>query len=623
MLGIGSIKQITVIKEVNMKRSTLRLLSVVLSVLLMGACFGISVFADSAAWNGSDIATGFGTGTGTESDPYLITNASELAYLAKTTNEKTDYTNVYFRQTADIDLNEKPWTPIGGVSGSFKGIYDGNGFSVKGLNCDTISLDGKAKEYAGLFGAATGATIKNLTVSGSIVRSNKFAAPIVGYGKNLINIINCRSEIAYVDGACAGGIVGRVDFSEFNSDDKNLIIACVSDSDIFTRGNVSEDGTTGRTYTYCGGIVGVSSAATIAYCTNNGDVDIIPLLNEGYSVWCGGIVGANGSDNCRSNIYFCTNNGNVKSYTSYDVSAILEKAPGTVVNTYTNKMRLGGIVGHFTNKMENNIVAGCFNNGEVAIYKSSAAGAEKLSAGESADRGAGGIIGLANRPCISTCNYTIMEPGIDTDSSGSGVQSTITVVSADSVKGEAGLQILERGNTFESLLKILVSHSLTNSYYTANEIKTMEQFIGGLTMEDFMVSIAQAQFSELESVINSVWKTREDGAPVVSSPEAAIQVTSMIAQVQELVNDTLSAIEEGGDPTDGDEEDTDTDESQTESDTASVTTGVESQKTQNSSSSTEKEEKKGCKSSLNIAFITVTAVACVGCTLILRKRRAE
>lgn len=619
-----------------MKKHALRILSIVISVLLAGASFGTFAFAeDTAPWNGSDIAEKFGQGTGTEDDPYLISSGAELAYLASTTNEKTDYTDVYFEQTANIDLNEKPWTPIGGASGSFKGVYDGGGFTVKGLNCDTIALDGDAKEYAGLFGAASGATIMNLTVTGSIVRSNKFAAPIVGYGRNLTNIINCRSEVAYVDGACAGGIAGRIDFSEFNSEERNMVIACVSDSNIFTRCNVSADGSTGRAYTYCGGIVGASIATTVAYCTNNGDLDLIPLENKAYPIWSGGIVGVNGSNLYRSNIYFCTNNGYLKTYTSYDVSSILEQAPGTKVNTYENIMRIGGIAGHFTNKIDNNIVAGCLNNGDIAIYKSSDANAERMSADESTTQRAGGIIGLANKKCISDNNYTVMSPGIAVDNSGSSVEDSITVITADAVKGDAGLTVLERGNTLDSFIGLLVSHSLSNSYYTANEIKAMEEYTDNVPMQEYLTSAAKTQFAVFEPFITDIWQTRSDGEPVISNAETAIILSALFDGVQNYVNEALAILEEGGDPlnpgdiTDdpndtGDISDTDNNDTTTgTTDSTGDTSGQSGSSVQQTTSSNGGKDEKGCGSSVGAVSVTLMAVACIGCAAVALKRRKE
>ena len=59
----------------------------------------------SAIWDGS-IAAGFAGGSGTEDDPYLISNGSELAYLAQQVNSGNRYENVHFKLTNDIYLND-------------------------------------------------------------------------------------------------------------------------------------------------------------------------------------------------------------------------------------------------------------------------------------------------------------------------------------------------------------------------------------------------------------------------------------------------------------------------------------------------------------------------------------
>lgn len=61
--------------------------------------------ADSNIWDGT-VAAGFDGGTGTETDPYLISNGAELAYLADMVNKGTDYTDNHFKLTADIVLND-------------------------------------------------------------------------------------------------------------------------------------------------------------------------------------------------------------------------------------------------------------------------------------------------------------------------------------------------------------------------------------------------------------------------------------------------------------------------------------------------------------------------------------
>lgn len=57
----------------------------------------------SLVWDGS-VAEAYKSGTGTESDPYIISTASEFAYFASQASS-TDYSGVYFKVTNNIKLN--------------------------------------------------------------------------------------------------------------------------------------------------------------------------------------------------------------------------------------------------------------------------------------------------------------------------------------------------------------------------------------------------------------------------------------------------------------------------------------------------------------------------------------
>ena len=118
-------------------------------------------------WDGT-IAEKFAGGTGTESDPYQISNGAELAYLAQQVNAGTNCSGEYFKLTNDIRLNEQDvptggnsWTPIGnGFDESFSGIFDGAGHVIRGLYISDAA-------FPGLFGMVDG-TVQNLVVQGSV-----------------------------------------------------------------------------------------------------------------------------------------------------------------------------------------------------------------------------------------------------------------------------------------------------------------------------------------------------------------------------------------------------------------------------------------------------------------------
>ena len=117
-------------------------------------------------WDGT-ISSGFEYGNGSEESPYLITTGEELAYLAETVNNGTNYSGQYFQLINDIDLNNIEWTPIGNTSNSFRGIFDGAGHIISNVTISTNSTPSSIESY-GIFGTIGGgaqrAVIKNLEI---------------------------------------------------------------------------------------------------------------------------------------------------------------------------------------------------------------------------------------------------------------------------------------------------------------------------------------------------------------------------------------------------------------------------------------------------------------------------
>jgi predicted RND superfamily exporter protein len=62
-----------------------------------------ALLSDENNWDGT-VATSYRNGSGTSSDPYIISNAKELAYFEKMLHE-TSYENTYFELANDIIIN--------------------------------------------------------------------------------------------------------------------------------------------------------------------------------------------------------------------------------------------------------------------------------------------------------------------------------------------------------------------------------------------------------------------------------------------------------------------------------------------------------------------------------------
>ena len=144
-------------------------------------------------------------GKGTAENPYEIRNVNDLKLLAEKVNSGETYEGKYFKQTANIDLedleNEPNWTPIGKENNHFKGIFDGGGHKITSLSI--TSSNGKI----GLFGFVSNATIRNCNVAGKI-EGDTFVGGIAGQGIGIIRNCYALADVT-ARTAIAGGIAGR------------------------------------------------------------------------------------------------------------------------------------------------------------------------------------------------------------------------------------------------------------------------------------------------------------------------------------------------------------------------------------------------------------------------------
>ena len=150
-------------------------------------------------------------GKGTAENPYEIRNVNDLKLLAEkvngneTANSGVTYEGKYFKLTANIDLKNEEWTPIGTMlveeGRPFQGTFDGGGHQITKLKITGGS-------YAGLFGYTEGAVIKSCNVTGEVNGYN-CTGGIVGYATDNTHILNCSFQgNVEGDGEERGGIVG-------------------------------------------------------------------------------------------------------------------------------------------------------------------------------------------------------------------------------------------------------------------------------------------------------------------------------------------------------------------------------------------------------------------------------
>lgn len=216
-------------------------------------------------------------GKGTEANPYAISTADELWLLAKKVNAGNWYMDKYFQLTRDIDLENKEWTPIGFDDNGFGGNFSGKKSSGGNYTISGLKINQTATEYSqyGLFGyfanSSSGATISNVTVSGSITinaTAEVYAGGIAGVCGATTNIKDCTSrctiEVTGTGSIRTGGIAGKLDISISNIEN------CRNEGDITIKG---ESATTGKTVA-AGAIIGHDYTAklTMSGCTNKGTI---------------------------------------------------------------------------------------------------------------------------------------------------------------------------------------------------------------------------------------------------------------------------------------------------------------------------------------------------------------
>ena len=313
--------------------------------------------------NGYTNTIQFAGGDGTETDPYQVATQEHLDAVRYNLS-------AYYIQTADIDLGNAEWEPIGYMpledeGSGFSGTYDGNGYAISNLSIKTLNMD---NVYVGLFGYNEGGTLKNITLekinidieissTTLICYTGTYHSPyfggVVGCGDGIIDncvvdgqiSIDCNVYIesggnlkALIPDIYVGGVAGTGTCSN-----------CISYTNIHAFGEAEIEGMSNHesVTVVCGGIVGIANGinAEILKCVNFGN---IYASSDGFAV-AGGISGEDGS------IHYCINAGNITTNsTSFEV-----------ITSDRQQSTAGGIVGTSSADLSSY----CINFGDVSAIK--------------------------------------------------------------------------------------------------------------------------------------------------------------------------------------------------------------------------------------------------------------
>ncbi len=390
-----------------------KLLSIFVLVAMLLATVVIGTSA--AAWDGTTAST-YLVGEGTAENPYRIASAEDLAFLAKDVDGGNSYEGKYVIQTADIDLGNKEWNPIGTKGKPFSGVYDGKGFKITNMyisaNANALGLFGQIQS-----GTSCSAGVANVNLSGKIeieeLTGDYMIAGLAGYIydnkadvtlEHYIKVINTVVDVDVTIKKTAkqprlGGFAGYAYCVDFEN--------CVNKGDISTL----ETGATSR----IGGFVGQTNRSTFTNCVNEGNVT---ASGNSKDLSTAGFIGmlTDHKDHPENKVIVknCVNKGNMTTDSTFADESKQAKiyAGGFFAGSW---MYSAGLNVEFIN---------CYNSGKISV-KSAGTKADSLCF-------AGGIGSHAPYPaikvdnCINSGEVTATSTGFEATKAG-GIIGGITV----------------------------------------------------------------------------------------------------------------------------------------------------------------------------------------------------
>jgi len=228
-----------------------------------------AVFTDTSVWDGTypNVASGYTfKGEGTQSSPYLIESAKDLAALSRLTTGKKNFgEGTYYKITVNVDLSVGGWVPICDTNTDQAGWHSAGNFfgaNLDGGNKTITFNETNAPLCFGLFIGLYNCTVQNLTLSGTINGQHYHSALAVYFNggvtaNNVTTNVNMTISNTTDAQARTGGIVGQVNGKG------NKLINCKN------TGNI----TALSTQSHVGGLVGFGyGGLELTDCSNTGTI---------------------------------------------------------------------------------------------------------------------------------------------------------------------------------------------------------------------------------------------------------------------------------------------------------------------------------------------------------------
>ncbi len=189
-----------------------------------------------------------------------ISTAEELmAFAADVNNNGNTYAGKTVKLTADINLANADWEPIGQTGGTqFRGTFDGGNYTISNLNVNSEDETG-AHYSSGLFGWLNAAVVKNVKISGATIAGHHNCGVIAGY----LESSGCTIENCHVTGATVTCTHANNDAC---GDKAGVIVGHAGNAGVVVKGCTATNSTVtaGRD---AGQIAGAAKEANITGCT--------------------------------------------------------------------------------------------------------------------------------------------------------------------------------------------------------------------------------------------------------------------------------------------------------------------------------------------------------------------
>ena len=257
---------------------------------------------------------------------YLISNENEFRWIAQQVNNGNN-NDAHFKQTEDLDFIGQNLTPIGITNNEFKGVYDGDFYTVENFNIENNGGD------LGLFGHIDGGIIRNLKIKNASLITDTYGDTglLAGYTEHsststethISNVVIESSTLSITSefgNPARGGLIGR-------ADNTNVEYCSASVSITFNQ-TTSPNG-------YYGGLIGFLVGGNLKYSFSSGSISTNTKN-------VGGLVGWVQS--------FGTNNSIIEE--CYSISNV------------TGLNYVGGFLGY--NESAGTVVENCFSKGSVS-----------------------------------------------------------------------------------------------------------------------------------------------------------------------------------------------------------------------------------------------------------------